>query len=67
MIPYGKQHITKDDIKAVKDLTYGKFLREARRSLVMTQYSEPSEDVKKIQTQRTNIADPNVAMTLKLD
>ena len=59
--------LTYFDIKAVKDLTYGKFLREARRSLVMTQYSEPSEDVKKIQTQRTNIADPNVAMTLKLD
>ena len=59
--------LTYFDSKAVKDLTYGKFLREARRSLVMTQYSESSDDVKKSQTERTSIADPNVAMTIKLD
>jgi hypothetical protein len=59
--------LTYFDSKAVKDLTYGKFLREARRALVMTQYSESSDDVKKSQTERTSIADPNVAMTIKLD
>ena len=55
------------DVKAVKNLTYSKFLKEARRSLVMKQYSEPSDDVKKSQTERTSVVDPNVAMTLKLD
>jgi hypothetical protein len=57
------------DVKAVKDFTYSKFLREARRSLVMSQYSRSAtpNDVKKNELERKSIPDPNVAMTLKLD
>jgi hypothetical protein len=56
------------DVKAVKEFTYNKFLREARKSLVMAQYSESSnKKAEKNEIGRPNIEDPNIAMTLKLE
>tara|TARA_X000001036_G_scaffold420081_1_gene440571 strand:- start:503 stop:676 length:174 start_codon:yes stop_codon:yes gene_type:complete len=52
-----------------KKLTYQKFLREARRSLVATEYAAESNESKKISVsdRKVKAVDPNIAMKIKLD
>ena len=58
------------DAKAVKKLTYQKFLKEARRSLISLEFSEDisAESPPKLVSERKRaIDDPNVGLKLKLD
>ena len=56
------------DVNAVEKLNYGRFLKEARRSLIAFEFAEAQGAEKTVSARKpASMVDPNIAMKIKLD